>query len=158
MINKTLILAIGNSLLSDEGAGIHALNLLRQQRPETPDVEYLDGGTLSFTLAAAIEEANHLIVLDAAQLDAPPGTVNLFVGEEMDRFLGRPRRSVHEVGITDLMDMVRLTERLPVKRALIGIQPQALGWGEVPTPAVAAGLPEMVRLAIALLDQWSIYC
>lgn len=39
------------------------------------DVEYVDGGTLSFTLATAIENADRLIVLDATQLNAAPGTM-----------------------------------------------------------------------------------
>lgn len=43
---------------------------------------------LSFTLAGPIEEAGSLIVIDATQLQAQPGTVRVFEGEDMDRFLG----------------------------------------------------------------------
>ena len=95
--NNTLILGIGNTLLADEGTGIHMLDYLQRHYPGHPDVEYLDGGTLSFTLAPWIEEADNLIVIDAAELDAPPGTVEVFTGEEMDRFAGKTKRSVHEV-------------------------------------------------------------
>ena len=62
---KTLVLAIGNTLLTDEGVGIHALQALQEQHPEPAGVTYMDGGTLSFTLAGAVEDADNLIVLDA---------------------------------------------------------------------------------------------
>src|SRR3990172_6228397 len=103
MTRRTVVLGIGNTLLGDEGAGVHALRALEARAVDLPDVEYLDGGTLSFTLAAAIEEADRLIVLDAAQLNAVPGTVQLFEDDAMDRFLGSRRKaSVHEVGLIDL--------------------------------------------------------
>ena len=53
MAMKTLVLGIGNTLLTDEGAGIHALQALQEKFPEATGVTYLDGGTLSFTLAGA---------------------------------------------------------------------------------------------------------
>jgi hydrogenase maturation protease len=46
MAGKTLILGIGNSLLADEGCGIHMLDYLRRHHPELDNVTLLDGGTL----------------------------------------------------------------------------------------------------------------
>ena len=43
-LTRTLILGIGNSLLTDEGAGIHALNLLQLYHPDQPDLTFIDGG------------------------------------------------------------------------------------------------------------------
>ena len=150
----TLILGIGNNLLTDEGAGIHALDLLRSSYPDLPDVAFIDGGTLSFTLAAYIEDCDKLIVLDAAELKAPPGTVKTMVGKEMDAFLGATRRSPHEVSLLDLFDIARLTESLPEKRALIGIQPAHIEWGMHPTVSVEQALGTVVNEAINLLAQW----
>jgi len=155
MTTKTVVLGIGNTLLGDEGAGVHALHALAARAGDRTDVEYLDGGTLSFTLAAAIEDADQLIVLDAAQLNAVPGTVQLFEDDAMDRFLGSRRKaSVHEVGLIDLMVMARLAGRFPERRALIGIQPQYLDWADAPTAAVAAALPQVCDLALDVLDRW----
>jgi hydrogenase maturation protease len=155
MTTKTVVLGIGNTLLGDEGAGVHALRALEARAVDLPDIEYLDGGTLSFSLAAAIEEADQLIVLDAAQLNAAPGTVQLFEDDAMDRFLGSRRKaSVHEVGLIDLMVMARLAGRFPERRALIGIQPEYLDWAEAPTAAVAAAIPQAGDLALDVLDRW----
>ncbi len=151
---KTLVLGIGNTLLSDEGVGVHVVRAL-QEGAAQEGVEYLDGGTLSFTLAVPIEEADAVVVVDAAQLNDRPGTLRLFEGEAMDRFLlGNRKASAHEVGLVDLMTVARLAGRWPERRALLAIQPEKLDWGEVPTPAVAAAIPEACRRINDLLEGW----
>ncbi len=151
---ETLVLGIGNTLLSDEGAGIHALNALESEYSNIPNVTFLDGGTLSFTLATWIESCQNFIVFDAAELLQPAGSVSVFVNEAMDEFLGTTKRSAHEVGLLDLMDIARLTESLPINRALIGIQPDYMGWGMEPTSAVKNALDSAVAEAVALIKQW----
>lgn len=156
--NETLILGIGNTLLTDEGAGIHALNRLESElstnHPAIPDLTFVDGGTLSFTLAVWIEDCSNFIVFDATELHQPAGTVKVFVGAEMDKFLGTTKRSAHEVGLIDLMDIARLTDHLPDNRALIGIQPDKMCWGMEPTQLVQNALETANIEAIKLLEQW----
>ena len=153
-MQRTLVLGIGNTLLSDEGLGIHLLHYLQAQNPTHPGVTWLDGGTLSFTLAPDIEDHENLIVLDAAQLNEPPGTVKLLEGSDMDRFVGHGKRSVHEVGLVDLMAIVRLQDSLPKKRALLGIQPAELGWGEFPSKVVSRVIPDAASQVMDLLYRW----
>ena len=151
-VDQTLILGIGNTLLTDEGAGIHALNQFQSSYPDFPNLTFLDGGTLSFTLAVWIEDCDNLIVFDAAELHQPPGTVKTYVGTAMDNFLGTSKRSAHEVGLLDLMDIARITNYLPDNRALIGIQPETFGWGTSPTASVQGALDEAVNEAIQLIN------
>ena len=154
-MQRTLVLGIGNTLLSDEGLGVHLLEYLRERHPELPGVTWLDGGTLSFTLAPLIEEHENLIVLDAAQLNKSPGTISLLMGDEMDAFVGHGKRSVHEVGLIDLLTIAHLQDRLPVKRALLGIQPAEFGWGDRPGEAVARAIPEAATQVLKLLESWT---
>lgn len=155
MTRRTLVLGIGNTLLGDEGVGVHAVHALEERLDSPPDVQFLDGGTLSFTLAGPIESTDQLIVIDAAQLNAAPGTVQVFEGEQMDRFLGSQRkRSVHEVGLIDLMTIAKLTDALPPRRALIAVQPEYLDWAETLTPAVAAAIPRVCDLGVDLIERW----
>ena len=153
--NETLILGIGNTLLSDEGAGIHALNLIQSEYADIPNITFIDGGTLSFTLATWIEGCDSLIVFDAAELHLPPGSIRTFAGNDMDAFLGAAKRSAHEVGLMDLMDISRFTGHLPVNRALIGIQPEYMDWGMLPTQAVHHALPVAVNAAVKLIETWN---
>lgn len=152
---KILVLGIGNTLLTDEGVGIVAMRELEAQFGAREDMEFLDGGTLSFTLAVPISGCTALLVIDAAELGAAPGTVRSFEGEEMDDFMGGNRKSsVHEVGLLDLRSISMLTGHWPVLRALIGVQPEVVGWGETLTPAVAAALPEVITIASGILARF----
>lgn len=153
---RTLILGIGNTLLSDEGVGVQMLDYLRRHHPELADIRMLDGGTLSFTLAPYIESAEHLIVLDAAELLAPAGTVQVFTGTDMDHFAGRTKRSVHEVSLGDLLAIAHLTESLPGRRALVAIQPDNTDWGHDLSSPVRRALPAAARRVLTLLHQWGV--
>jgi len=152
---KTLVLGIGNTLLTDEGVGVHILQALESELADFPDVSLLDGGTLSFTLAVPIEEADALIVVDAANIKSKPGEWTLLKGEEMDAFLMSNRRaSVHEVGLTDLRAIAILAGHWPEKRAMLAIQPAVIDWGEYPTPAVAAAIPLACAAIRELIQEW----
>jgi hydrogenase maturation protease len=154
--SRTLVLGLGNTLLQDEGIGVHVIGELARQGSDTPWVEFMDGGTLSFTLADPIGAAAALIVVDTAQLDSAPGTIRIFEGEEMDAFVGSGRKtSVHEVSLRDLLAIASLEGRLPARRALVGIQPRVMDWGHAPSPAVAAAIPRACAQVRALLERWA---
>jgi hydrogenase maturation protease len=153
--NKTLVLGIGNPILQDDGIGVHVVQQLKASTTNNSQVNFLDGGTLSFSLIGEIEAATNLIVIDAAQLDDLPGSVRVFLGEEMDLFLGRQKNSsVHDVTLIDLMSIALLSDRLPINRALIGIQPEIIDWGTEPTLAVKNAIPSACNLTMELIEKW----
>lgn len=156
MSGNTLVLGIGNTLLSDEGVGVRMLGWLQTQYPELAGIRYLDGGTLSFTLAPYIEDADELIVVDAAELHAAPGTVEVFTDTAMDRFAGKTKRSVHEVSLGDLLAIAHLTGSMPKHRALIAIQPLEVDWGDELSDPVSQALPLAASRILGLLAEWGV--
>jgi hydrogenase maturation protease len=153
-MHTTLILGIGNNLLTDEGVGVHVVRYLEEHHTDTPGVTFLDGGTLSFTLAEPIAEHDNLIVVDAARFGEPPGTLRCLEGDDMDRYLMGNRASVHEVGLMDLFDISRLSGTFPEHRALIGVEPESLGWGDYPSDCVAHQIGPAAAMALALAARW----
>lgn len=153
MNRSTLILGLGNTLLADEGVGIAVVRRL-EAAADIAGAIFLDGGTLSFTLTGPIAEVSRLVVVDAAVMGTPPGTVRVFEGEAMDRQLSGKGKSVHEVSLLDLMDMARLTDTLPSPRALVGIEPEKVDWGDSLTPAIADAVPEAMAAVRALVARW----
>jgi hydrogenase maturation protease len=154
-IPTPLVLGFGNVLLGDDGAGVRVIERLRTQCAAS-QCECIDGGTMSFNLLPYVEAAHAMLVVDAADLRAPPGTVLLFEGTAMDEFLqGARRRTVHEIGLMDLLDMARLEACLPPQRALLCMQPGPIGWNEALSAPVAAALPAATRLATEQLKRWS---
>jgi hydrogenase maturation protease len=150
-----IVLGIGNTLLADDGVGVHVLQALRCRMGASNDIEFLDGGTLGLALAPIIVRCRGLIVLDAARFDATPGTTEVFCGEDMDRFLaGHRKRSAHAAGLADLMDTLQLENAVPRRRALIAVQPDRIDWGEELSPPVAAAVGAACRLAEMLIAAW----
>jgi len=159
-VTTTLVLGIGNTLLMDEGAGVHAAAQLKaavesgQCAPCDSALRVLDAGTLGFALLPEVQACAALIVIDAACDGLAAGSVSVREGPMMDSFVRRRGRSVHEVGIADLLDMARLSGRLPARRALIGVEPGRIDWGVECTPVVAGALPGVVARALELHAQW----
>ena len=153
---STLILGLGNLLRQDEGAGPHAVAYLQGNYPDAPGVRYLDGGTGGLFLLGELAGCDRLIVIDAARMDTPPGTVRLFPEMAMDRFVARPSGwNVHDVGLPDLMAAASLLpEGPPSRRALVAIEPEAFDWSERPSAAVASSLPEAADLVWHQLAVW----
>ncbi|MCW8929360.1 MAG: HyaD/HybD family hydrogenase maturation endopeptidase [Gammaproteobacteria bacterium] len=152
-----MILGVGNTLLKDEGIGIHLLEYIQAHNPQwssADQIEMIDGGTLSFDLLSSIRADQNLLILDAVHLKQAPGTVYCFQDQEVDTFLSQPGKSVHEVSLMDLFDMSRLVEELPQKRALIGIQPEVIDWGHELTPLVHKALPEAEIKIKQILQEW----
>jgi hydrogenase maturation protease len=152
---NTLVLGLGNTLLGDEGIGVHVIENMQKECSDLDDVTFLDGGTLSFTLAGYIEEADNLIIIDAAQLNSSPGDILVYEGKEMDQFVSSNRnKSVHEVNINDILALAHLTDQLPERRALIGIQPQFIDWSDALSESVAGAIPNVCKITRELIMRW----
>lgn len=148
-----VVIGIGNNLLGDDGAGIHVIEHLKAERWPVP-ITFLDGGTLSFSLLEHVETADRLVIIDAAFLDAPPGTVAVFRNTELEHFLTHSRRpSVHEVNLLDVLGAARLRGRLPGEYALVAIEPEVIHWSSTPSPAVAAAIDEARERVAELIEE-----
>ncbi|MBT8099106.1 MAG: hydrogenase maturation protease, partial [Gammaproteobacteria bacterium] len=130
-MNSIAVVGIGNSLLKDDGVGIHALDFFARANP-FDDVTCIDAGTVGLALMDRLFDLDGLVALDAMRLGKAPGTVTVLEGDDMDHHLRNHHGSVHELGLSDLMDALRLSDELPAKRALIGIEPGDIDWGTEP--------------------------
>ena len=151
-----MIMGVGNILQGDDGVGVHALRRLQDALGMQPDIHLYDAGTLGATLLVEIEQTERLIFIDAMRMNTAPGTVRCFEGAVMDRWLRRAQAgSVHEVSLGELLDMARLIDRLPPHRALIGIEPGHIGWGEHLSAELAMALPQVERCVRDVLHRWT---
>lgn len=152
----TLIMGVGNTLQGDDGVGVHALHWLRSALGAQPGITLYDAGTLGATLLVEIEQTERLIFIDAMRMNSMPGTVRCFEGAAMDQWLRRAQAgSVHEVSLGELLDMARLLDRLPPRRALIGIEPGRIGWGEHLSAELTGALPQVESCVRDVLRRWA---
>lgn len=143
---KAVVLGIGNTILSDEGVGVRAAEALQEQF-ELPDgVDVIDGGTSGMELLGPLSGTDVLVILDAVKRGQPPGTVVRLAGSEVPVFF-RSKLSPHQVSICDVLAGLEFSGDLPGDIVLIGVEPQSLELGLELTPAIAARVPEMARMA-----------
>ncbi|MCC2114077.1 MAG: HyaD/HybD family hydrogenase maturation endopeptidase, partial [Hyphomicrobiales bacterium] len=151
---RIVVLGIGNSLLSDDGAGVHVISLLQMRPDIASNVVFRDGGTLGLSLLPEIEDTDGLIVVDAAEIGLTAGSVKTFEDAAVHAQLGGTKKTVHELALSDLMSAAALTGRAPRHVALVTIQPQSTDWGTEPTPAVMAALPEACEAVVSVMEKW----
>lgn len=99
---KTLVLGLGNILMSDEGVGVHVVREI-EKHALPPGVECLDGGTGGFILLEPMQAADRIVMIDAAADGNPIGTVTRTVPRFSRDY--PPTLTAHDIGIKDLLDL-----------------------------------------------------
>jgi len=89
-----------------------------------------------------------VILVDAVRADAPPGALVRLTGEEIEPAV-RERLSVHQVGVADIVDALRLRDTMPEELILLGVVPASLGLELGLSPPVAAALPALLAAILA---------
>ncbi len=147
------VLGVGNPLFGDDGAGIELLSRLASTALPA-GVELLDGGTDGLFLLPFLEDAERLLVLDAADLGASPGTVAELDGAALPTVL-RGSLSAHQLGLLDVLGAARLRGREPGEIRIVAIQPATLSFGWGLSPAVESALPAALELALTVIARWT---
>lgn len=151
---RIVVLGLGNLIRSDDGVGVHATRALMRD-PRVPDgVEVIEGGTRGLDLLPAIEDATHVLALDAVNTCAAGGTLTRFDLSQLGLLPGSP--TVHQLGFADLMEALRWMDKASKQVVLLGVQPSQTGWGATLSPEVEAALPSLVDAALAELEQWTL--
>ena len=148
---RIVILGIGNLLRGDDGVGVRVIEELERRGNLPSEVELIDGGTGGPTLMVHFEGARALIIIDAVNLDAEPGTVRVVGLEEIEPDPGGLPLSVHDINILPMLELSRKLDQLPPVVRIIGIQPERFDLGDRLTPAVAAAVPKAVKAALGEL-------
>lgn len=140
-----LVLGVGNLLLTDDGAGVHAVRALAAESwPE--GVEFMDAGTAARGIVHRLTEFRHLLVLDAVRFGRPPGTVGRWEEAELSPG-GGAMISMHDLDIFDLIATAELIGDRPVLH-VVGIEPENLSdWDMSLSPILRAAFPDFLAEA-----------
>ena len=152
---ETLILGVGNLLLSDEGVGLRVLERLAATYDLPEGVQTLDGGTLGLDLLYYLEGVENLLMMDAVEMGKEPGTLLRLEGDEVPAFLSI-KISPHQIGIPDMLFAAKLKDLYPRNVVLWGVQPGVLDIGLDLSPPIAARVDELVDKVVEELQRWGI--
>jgi hydrogenase maturation protease len=147
------VLALGNLMRTDDAVGMLTLRRLVEDGRLPHDVPAIEGGTLGLDLLYQVHGVSHLLALDAVDTGIAPGTLVRFAGRELADL--PVSKSVHLLGFSDLMNVLRLMGAAPKEVVLLGVQPESTDWGTALTPHVDAAQNGLVEAAMKQLAQWA---
>nr|MBL8409792.1 HyaD/HybD family hydrogenase maturation endopeptidase [Dechloromonas sp.] len=154
---RILVLGIGNILWADEGFGVRCVEALGADWDFPDNVTLMDGGTQGLYLLPYVQEADCLLVFDAVDYGDTPGTLREVVGDQVPRFMGAKKMSLHQTGFQEVLMAAELTAKLPAELVLIGVQPEELeDFGGSLRDAVKARMPAALGMALDWLARWGV--
>lgn len=152
---RIVVLGIGNVLWADEGFGVRCVEALQARWTFGPNVELVDGGTQGLYLIPQVHAARRLLILDAVDWGLAPGTLKLVADDEVPRFLGAKKMSLHQTGFQEVLALAELTGTYPESVLLIGCQPEELAdFGGSLRPCVKTALQTALPLAVQCIAKW----
>jgi hydrogenase maturation protease len=152
---KTLVLGIGNTVMSDDGVGVKVVQRLQQEYSFPEYVKVVDGGTLGLDLLPMLEEIEQLIVVDAVETGGVAGTCVRLTGEELPIAL-ETKVSPHQMGLKDLLSVARLLGHFPREMVLIGVQPASIEMDTELTPEIEAKVEILIDNVLQELTRFGV--
>jgi len=143
-MTNTMILGVGNLLLTDDGVGIHAIQRLQAEYEIPEEVQVVDGGTCGLDLLQFLDGVDNLVIVDAAHLNREAGAMARMEGDQVPAYLAL-KTSPHEIGLPELMFTAKLIDIYPKRVVVLGVQPESIETHVGLTPPVAARLDELVE-------------
>ncbi len=148
---KTVVIGLGNTILSDDGAGVFVARGLRELLDET--VEIVEAETAGMDLLEMLKDHERAIIIDAINLDGvAPGTVFRLKPDDLKI---TPRlASCHDIDIITALALgVKLGFEMPRDVTIFAIQGEdLLTLHEGCLPAVERSVKLLVEEIEALLS------
>jgi hydrogenase maturation protease len=150
---KTLIIGLGNPLISDDSVGLRVAQDLRATLAERDDVEVTEDYWGGLRLMERMIGYDRAIVVDAICTGAAPGTIHHLTTNMIST---QKSASAHDVNLPTALAFGRHAgAQLPRDEDvyLMGIEAEdVINFSDECTPAVAAAIPIAVQEVIQLLE------
>jgi hydrogenase maturation protease len=148
-MSLTVIIGLGNPLMSDEGVGIHVLRALAERAGDLPGADLVDAGTSAMAALHAMAHRRRAIFVDCAFMGAEPGAVRRFTPSQVSSRKELAGFSLHEGDLLDAIELSRQLGECPEQVVIFGIQPERVAPGETLSAVLRDRLAEYVKLVQA---------
>ncbi len=121
---STVVLGLGNPLMTDEGIGVYLAERLMEFASEHPAVEFVDAGTGGLSILYLIEGRCKAVLIDCAFMDEPPGMIRRFTPDQVQSTKVLAHQSLHEADLMRIITLARELGQAPDEIIIFGIQPE----------------------------------
>jgi hydrogenase maturation protease len=152
---RTLVLGLGNPLLTDDAVGLCVVQHLRPGLLNLPDVELAEDYWGGLRLMERLVGYQRAIIIDAQCSGGAPGSVAVLSAEAPPI---RHGGSTHDLDLSTALDFGRRAGAAVPPAGdirIIAIEASDVDtFGQQCTPAVAAAVPRAADLVLSLLTDW----
>jgi hydrogenase maturation protease len=136
----TIVIGLGNLLLSDEGIGIHLIRKLSEHQDKFPSVEFIDTGTGGMTVLHLIANRKKAVIIDCVKMGKKPGTIKRFEPADVKTTKKMMHFSLHEADILRIISLSRQLGECPDRIVIFGIEPESLEMGQKLSETLSGGI------------------
>jgi hydrogenase maturation protease len=140
------IIAVGNPLCGDDGIGPAVLQRLRAMGLPN-SVGLVDAGSDPLDAVRFMLEAEKVVIIDAADMGREAGHIAVLSPQDLNEALVVNPLSTHRYGVAEGLELIRALGYAPMVK-LVGIQPGDTSPNSKLSPAVAAGVPEVIKIVM----------
>jgi len=136
--SKVVVVGMGNELNGDDGFGVHVARALGNYR----NIISIQAHTVpeNFISKIASEKPSHVIFIDTAVLDAPPGTLELLEAQD----LARVKILTHRMPLPKLIERLKETHKANV--LIVAMQPKGMEVGAPLSAEASSAAGELISL------------
>jgi hydrogenase maturation protease len=152
---KTLVVGLGNPLLGDAGVGCRVAAEITKRLPEAALVEVACLSLGGIGLMEHLIGCDHVILVDALEMDAPPGSISVLKLSQLPNYSGFHIQGAHDVSLQRAMELGReMGAHLPDDVVIVGIATERIhAFSESLSPPVAQVVPVAVNIVLGLLEE-----
>ena len=149
-MSQILVIGVGNPNRGDDALGLEAA--LRLAARALPGVRVTHCSGDAALLLSAWEGAQRVILVDAAQTGAAPGTIRRLEAQRGPLPAALLHASTHSLGVVEAVELARALGRLPASLTVYAVEGAHFGHGGRLSLAVEAVLGEVVEQVAAEVE------
>ncbi len=150
---KTLILGLGNPILSDDGVGIKVAQEIREKIKD-PQITVTETSEAGLSLLDSIIGYDRAIIIDALQTQGgKAGQIHRL--EPKNLSFAKHLSSPHQINLLTALELGRMLGlAMPQKITILAVEVEdVINFSEKCTPEVERAIPKVVKLVLCELDK-----
>ena len=136
----TVVIGLGNILLSDEGIGVHIVRRLLSQQDKFPLVDFIEAGSAGMNLLHILANRKKAVIIDCTKMGEKPGTIRRFSPNDVQSVKKLGQFSLHEADILQVINLSKQLGECPKEIVFFGIEPESPEPGEELSQTLSANL------------------
>ncbi|OGF45213.1 MAG: hypothetical protein A2231_00290 [Candidatus Firestonebacteria bacterium RIFOXYA2_FULL_40_8] len=148
---RAVIIGIGSVLRKDDALGVRIVEVFEKKKLFGKKARLVCGDISGLDILKYFEKHAKIIVIDAADMKTPPGTVKAFSPDEIITKIEGPSGSTHGFNLTHTLEIAK-SLNMGDNIVIIGIQPLDTSFGLELSEKIRILFPQIVKKTTKIID------